>query len=71
VDKANIGIETGLCICLDNSGKAADLGREAGAGNLPDALELALGRHGKTGLDDVHAELIELSGNGKFFFRSE
>jgi hypothetical protein len=71
MDKAHIGIETGLCICLDNSGKAADLGREASAGNLPDALELAFGRHGKTGLDDVHTQLIELSSNSKFLFGGE
>ena len=71
MDKANFGIETGLCVCLYNSGKAADLGREASASNLPDALELALGRHRKTGLDDVHTELIELSGNCEFLFRSE
>jgi hypothetical protein len=71
MDKSHIGIETGLCISLNNSGKAAHLGREARAGNLPNAFELAFRRYWKTGLDDVHTELIELFGNGKFLLRGE
>lgn len=59
----HIGVKTGLSILFHNAGEAADLGIQAGSGNLPDAVKLALGGYGKSGLDNINAELIKLSGD--------
>jgi len=62
---AHIGIKAGLSILFHNSGEAADLGLQALSSDLPDAVKLALGGYGKSGLDNIHTEFIKLSGNLK------
>jgi hypothetical protein len=71
MNQVHIGIKAGLRILLYNPGKATYLRRKPGPRYLLDALELALGRNWKSSLDDVNAELVKLSGNSKFFVRSQ
>jgi hypothetical protein len=73
---AYICIKAGLGILFHNAREAADLGLQAGPGDLPDAVKLALGGYWKTGLDNIHAEFVKLPGNlelliqGKRYSRS-
>ena len=60
---AYIGIKAGLSITFYNAGEAADLGLQAGLGDLPDAVKLAFGGYGKSSLDDIHTEFVKLPGN--------
>jgi hypothetical protein len=60
---AYICIEASLSIFFHNSREAADLSLEASSGDLPDAVELAFGGYGKTGLDDIYAEFVKLPGD--------
>lgn len=60
---AHIGIKAGLSIFFHNAGEAADLGLQAGFGDLPDAIKLALGGYGKPRLNNIHAEFVKLPGN--------
>ena len=62
---AHIGIKAGLDILFHNAGEAADLGLQALSSDLPDAVKLALGGYGKSGLDNIHTEFIKLPGNLK------
>ena len=64
---AHIGVKAGLDILFHNAGEAADLGPEALSGDLPDAVKLALGRYGKSSLDNIHTELIKLPGDLELF----
>ena len=68
---SHIGIKARLGVFLHDSGKTADLTVEAGPGNLPDAVEFALGRYRKTSLDDIYTELIKLPGDHELFVRGE
>jgi len=71
MDHAHIGIKTGLCILFHNPGEAADLGIQAGSGDLPDAVKLSFGGDGKSGLNDIHAEFVNLPGDPELLVRSE
>ena len=68
---AYIGIKAGLDILFHNAGEAADLGLQALFGDLPDAVELALGGYGKSGLDNIHTEFIKLPGDLELFILGE
>jgi hypothetical protein len=59
----HIGIKTGLSILFHNARETADLGIKAGSGNLSDAVKLAFGGYGKSGLDNINAKFIKLSGD--------
>ena len=63
MDHAHIGIKAGLSILSHDAREAADLGLEAGFGDLPDAVKLAFGGYGKTGLDNVYTEFVKLLGD--------
>jgi hypothetical protein len=67
----NIGINTGLGIFFDYAGEATDLGIKTRSGDLPDAVELALRRDGKSGLDHIYTEFVKLPGDLELLFRSE
>jgi hypothetical protein len=71
MNHVHFGVETGLSILFYNSGKPAYLSAEPFAGYLPDALELALGRYRKSGLDDVYSQPIELPGDYELLIRGE
>jgi hypothetical protein len=60
---AHIGIKAGLNIFYHNAREAADLGLQAGFGDLPDAVKLAFGGYGKSRLDNIHAEFVKLPGD--------
>ena len=63
MDHAHISIEASLSILFHNAREAANLGLEVGFGDLPDAIKLAFGGYGKTGLDDVYTEFVKLPGD--------
>ena len=67
----HIGIKTGLGIFLDDARETADLGIQACSCDLPDAVELALRRDGKSGLDNIHTEFIKLPGDLELLFLGE
>lgn len=73
---AHICIKAGLCVLLHNAGEAADLGLQALSRDPPDAVKLALGGDGKTGLNNIHTEFVKLPGDielligGKRYARS-
>ena len=60
---AHIGVETGLYILFYYAGETADLSLQPGSGYLPYAFKLALGRYGKTSLNDIDAQFIKLPGD--------
>jgi hypothetical protein len=66
-----IGIKTSLGIFLDYAREAADLGIETRSCDLPDAVELAFRRDGKSGLDHIHTELVKLPSDLELLFRRE
>jgi hypothetical protein len=68
---AHTGIKAGLDILFHNAGEAADLGLQAGLGDLPDAVKLALGGYGKSSLDNIHTEFIKLPGDLELFVLGE
>jgi hypothetical protein len=67
----HICIKTSLGIFLDYAREAADFGFETSSCDLPDAIELALRRDGKSGLDNINTEFIKLPGDLQLLFRRE
>ena len=53
------------------TGQRTDDRQRNGLGNLADGIEIARTRHGKSRLDDIHAEGFERSGHLYFFNRIE
>ncbi len=68
---AHIGVKAGLCILFHNAREAADLGLQAGPGDLPDAVKLALGGYRKPCLDDIYTEFVKLPGNPELLIQGE
>jgi hypothetical protein len=60
---AHISVKAGLSIFSHNAREAADLGLQACFGDLPDAVKLAFGGYGKSSLDNIHAEFVQLPGD--------
>jgi 5-keto 4-deoxyuronate isomerase len=71
VDHVDPSVEGGVDVLSDNPSKAADVGRKAFGSHHLHRLEIAARRYGKTGLDDVDAELVELPSDDDLLFRGQ
>ena len=73
MDAGAIGKLQGACGHLDVFGLGARQGSDArladGLRDGGDRGEVAFGGHGKAGLDDVHAQVLERVGHGELFLR--
>ena len=71
MDQIHFSIKAGLSILFHYAGEAADLGLQAGSGDLADAVELAFRGYRKTSLNDIYTEFVELPGDLDLLIHSE
>jgi hypothetical protein len=71
VDHVHVGVEGGVDVLSYDSRKAADGGFKPFGCDHPDGLKIAPRGYWKTGLDDVHTELVELPSDGDLLLRGQ
>jgi len=71
VDHIDAGIERCVDVLSYDPREAADLGFEPLGCDHPDGFKIAPRRYGKTGLDDVHTELVELPSDNDLLLRGQ
>jgi hypothetical protein len=71
VDHVHLGVEGGVDILSYDPREAANLGSQPLVRDHPDGLKIASRGYWKTGLDDVHAELVELPSDNDLLLRGQ
>ena len=69
MDGVDVAVEGVVYVAFDDARKTTDLGFQVFADDGLDAIALALGSYGRSGLDDVDAKGVKVSGDPDFFLR--